>query len=444
MWCLRRFHFILCKTHVRALLAVVIACLVGILAASWARGDADDEPAGYRTLPVNDPVSRLQAQLDRGQTKLEYHAKSGYLKSVLAQLKLPESSQSLVFSKTSFQRAFINPHRPRALYFNDDVYVGFVPKAPLLEIASVDPKLGTIFYTLDQQKTARPHFVRQTDDCLQCHQSGVTKDVPGLLMRSVYPDMEGQPILSAGTYSTTDQTPLSHRWGGWYVTGDCGRQVHMGNTICDDEDHPEQTDFSAGSNLINLRKHVKTAPYPRDTSDIVALMVFQHQQHLHNLITHAGYDVRLAIRDSEALDRALGEPPGQRSESTQHRIQSDCEPVVKAMLFSGEARLIDPVTGSSGFTQEFAARGPKDSKGRSLREFDLKHRLFKYPCSYLIYSEQFDALPPDARDYIYRRLWEVLTSRDTGRAFAHLTASDRAAILQILRETKKGLPGDWH
>jgi len=427
--------------------AAIVMCLLAgalaVLSPCRARADSDDEPIRYSNTPAGDPVAQLQKQLDHGEIGLTHDAKSGYLESLLKCLKVPVSSQGLVFSKTSFQRTLISPRKPRAIYFNDDTYVGFVQGGPVLELAAMDRDLGAVFYVLKQQESPRPRFVRQTSECLQCHESGMTRNVPGLLMRSVYPDLDGQPILSAGTFVSTDRSPLSQRWGGWYVTGACGRQRHMGNVICENEDHVEQTDFSAHANLTSLSKLVNTAPYLRDTSDAVALMVLAHQQQLHNLMTAASYETRIARRDNDALNKALRDPPGRRSESFQHRVTSACEPLVKAMLFCGEARLAEPVHGVSGFDREFAARGPRDSHGRSLRDFDLTGRLFRYPCSYLIYSDQFDGLPDEARQYTYRRLWEVLTGRDDSAIFANLSDEDREAILQILRETRKDLPAYW-
>ncbi|MHC5544150.1 hypothetical protein ACYOEI_38475, partial [Singulisphaera rosea] len=101
------------------------------------------------------------------------------------------------------------------------------------------------------------------------------------------------------------------------------------------------------------------------------------------------------------------------------------------------------VAGTSDFAREFAARGPRDPRGRSLREFDLERRLFKYPCSYLVYSEAFDALPGPAKTYLYTRLLDVLTGRDTSPAFARLSADDRRNTLEILLATKPGLPEAW-
>jgi hypothetical protein len=414
-----------------------------MLSARPAMAGSDDEPILYSKTAVHDPVARLQEQIDRGELKLNYDDAHGYLSSVLAALKIPASSQTLVFSKTSFQRNLISPHKPRALYFNDDVYIGWVREGSVLEVASMDRRQGTLFYTLKQEKSAKPRFVRQTYDCLQCHESGMSQGVPGLLMRSVYPDEEGQPILSAGTFVSSDQSPWRQRWGGWYVTGTHGGMRHMGNVILADEEHPEQLDVNFGANLTDLCQRIKTAPYLAPTSDIVALMVLEHQTNLHNLMTKADYETRIALRDQQAMNQALKEKPDYRSPSTTHRIQSACEPLVRAMLFAGEAKLTYPVQGTSAFAREFATLGPFDKEGRSLRQFDLTRRLFKYPCSYLIYSEQFDALPAEAKSYVYRRLWEVLNGSDTSTPFSSLTEQDRSAILQILRESKRDLPGYW-
>ncbi|HET6251621.1 MAG TPA: hypothetical protein VFE47_28305 [Tepidisphaeraceae bacterium] len=420
-----------------------VMCLALLATAVIAQADSDDAPPGYITAQPHDPAARLQEQLDAGKTKLDYDARFGYLPALLKSLKIPTSSQGLVFSRTSFQRTLISPHNPRALYFNDDSYVGYVPGGSVVEVATMDPRLGTVFYTLDQHKSAKPKLVRQTYECMQCHQSGATNHVPGLLLRSVYPDLAGDPILTAGTFASNEQSPICQRWGGWYVTGKCGRQTHMGNVTCSDEEHPDKTDFAPTSNLTTLDKRVDRSAYLRDSSDAAALMVLAHQTHLHNLMTAANYEVQSALRDSDAMNAALHQPPGERSEGTMRRIHGACEPVVRAMLFCGEAKLSDPITGTTEFARDFAAPGPRDSLGRSLRDIDLTHRLFKYPCSYLIYSEQFDGLPAVAKQCIYRRLWQVLTGREDDPAFDCLAEADRNAVMQILRETKKDLPEDW-
>jgi hypothetical protein len=214
----------------------------------------------------------------------------------------------------------------------------------------------------------------------------------------------------------------------------------MANVVALNKDDAETTDFSAGTNLTDLSKKVDLSPYLSRHGDVVAMMVLEHQTFLHNLITRANFLTRAALADAVEMNKALGRPLDYRSESTVGRINNAVEPLVRGMLFSEETKLTDRVVGTSGFQKEFEARGPRDAKGRSLREFDLRTRMFRYPCSYLIYGESFDALPPEARERFYARLGEVLTGADRSKEFEHLSDADRRAILEILLATKKGLP----
>lgn len=400
----------------------------------------DRDPINYATAAADNPVTALQRRIDRGEAKLKFVDDHGYLPAVLKELGVPPSSQVLVFSKTSFQRERITPKTPRALYFNDDVYVGFCLRGDVLEFSAADPNLGTAFYTLDQEPDARPRFIRQRDNCLSCHASTATGGAPGHLVRSVYPDRLGLPILAAGTFRTDHTSPLKERWGGWYVTGTHGDQKHLGNRVAEDRKNPEAEDNAGGQNVTELRSRFTVANYLTPHSDLVALMVFEHQTEGHNRIARAMVQTRQALHYEECLNRDLKEPPGKKWESTTRRIEAAGEALVKYLLFSGEARLTDPVAGTADFAKEFAARGPFDAKGRSLRQFDLATRLFKYPCSYLVYSKAFAALPAPVKEHVLKRLHEVLTGKDKSEAFAHLSAADRTAVLEILRETLPDLP----
>jgi hypothetical protein len=402
----------------------------------------DDDIIQYSAAPKDDPIAKLQERINKGEVKLEYALPQGYLLSVLKELQIPLSSQVLVFSKTSFQQHLISPDAPRALYFNDDVYIGWVQGGDVVEASSVDPEKGAMFYTLDQRKSATPKFVRR-EECIQCHASPNTLGVPGHIVRSVYPDKVGIPQLQAGSFRTDDTSPFKERWGGWYVTGTHGSQRHMGNNIVTDKDHPDNLNLDLGANVTNLWKWVDLAPYVRPHSDIVALMVLEHQVRMHNLLTRANWETRMAINQQEAMNRALGLPLGQLSDATHRRINGTVESMLKYMLFSEEAKLVEPVKGTSGFEEEFVKKGPRDRNGRSLRDFDLKTRIFRYPCSFLIYSEAFDSLPTLAQEHAYRRLWEVLTGQDKSKEFSSLNSSDREAIFQILLDTKQNLPDYW-
>jgi hypothetical protein len=396
----------------------------------------------YSKAPVDDRFTRLQKRIASGEVKLEFDERHGYLRSMLAALQVPIESQVLVFSKTSFQAPRISPRTPRALYFNDEVSVGWVPGGEVLELAAEDPRQGVIFYTLDQEKTARPRIDRR-GECLQCHASGGTLGVPGLVVRSVFPERSGMPLFHAGGFVTDHRSPLKERWGGWYVTGTHGDQTHMGNVFSEDRDHPERIDRAKGVNLTSLAGRFDTAAYLSPHSDIVALLVLEHQTRMTNLLTRVGFETRMALHDQKAINRALGEPEDALGESATRRINNAAEVLVKYMLFADEAPLAAPVRGTSAFAKEFAGCGPRDGRGRSLREFDLERRIFRYPCSYMIYSAAFDELPGAARDRVYRRAWEVLTGADQTPVFARLSKEDRAAVLEVLRATKKGLPEYW-
>jgi hypothetical protein len=397
----------------------------------------------YETRALTDPVTRIAAQLRRGEVKLDYNPQTGYLAAVLKLLQVPVSSQVLVYSKTSFQAPRISPQTPRALYYNDNVAVGYVKGGDVLEIAAIDPQAGAVFFTLDTEQVPNPRIERRTNDCLQCHQSGGTLGIPGLMVRSVYPDRNGQPMFQAGSFVTDHRSPLQQRWGGWYVTGTSGSQEHMGNAVIEEGQSPDSI-VGKGSNVTDLKWRFDESAYLSSHSDIVALMVLEHQTRMSNLITRVNYETRMAILEQSTMNRELKEPPDYMSDSVKHRIASAAEEIVKYMLFTDEAAILSEIKGTSAFTSEFARKGPTDHLGRSLRDLDLKHRMFRYPCSYLIYSEAFDGLADEAKQYVYRRLWEVLSGHDQSKPFARLSSTDRQNILAILRETKKDLPEYWN
>jgi hypothetical protein len=372
---------------------------------------------------ASDPIAELQQKVTGGQTKLEFEKDHGYLVSLLKALKVPVSSQTLVFSKTSLQSERISPKTPRAIYFNDDVYVAWVQGAGLIEIMSTDPEKGSVFYVLSQERSDRPQFERSSGhECSVCHyvREAAPKFVPRLLVSSVIPDVTGnvESAIPIET-ETTDQSPMKERWGGWYVTGTHGNQLHAGNTVLSRPTAAfsplPASALTASENVVDLSSRFDTRPYLTPHSDIVALMVLVHQKEVQNLIV-------LASSKGNAAARETGEP------------------LVKAMLFAGAAPLTAPVKGTSSFSAEFASQGPRDGRGRSLRDFDLQTRLFRYPLSYLIYSKSFDALPAGVKTFVYRRLREILSGEDKSKDFAYLTAADRSAILEILHTTKPDFP----
>ena len=393
---------------------------------------AGDPAIRYRELGQRNAVARLRDQLAAGTLHLAYDKTSGYLPAILKALDVPVSSQVLVFSKTSFQASRIYPHSPRAIYFNDSIAVGHVRGGDLLELTATDPDAGVVFFTLNQTEHAAPIITRQTDECLQCHASPRTLGVPGLVVRSVYPDRTGMPVGTAGSFSTDHRSPLEQRWGGWYVTGTHGASRHMGNQLATD---PKGTlDAEAGANVTDLNPFLNPGTHLTPHSDLVALMVLEHQVRITNLITRVGWETRLALADHASLS-GLNEPALEWSASVRRRIERPAEVLVHSLFMLDEHALAAPVAGTSGFAQAYSARGPHDTQRRSLYELDLNRRLYRHRFSPLIYSEQFAGLPPEVRDYIYRRLEAVLTGRDRTPDFATVSNAERVAILEILRET---------
>lgn len=395
-------------------------------------GGLDHPAIEYATRPVHNAVTELNARLQRRATGLTYAGNFGYVRSVLEALHVPIESQMVVFSKTSLQQAIISPQHPRSIFFNDSVAVGWVPGEPFVEVAVEDPQQGVIFYTLDQQPVDSPVFTRR-DACLNCHESYSSLGVPGTLVRSVFPDANGFALRRLGDFVSDHRSPFNERWGGWYVTGKSRALRHMGNRTFMNSDEAE-AGFD-GPDLASLESKFDTTSYLSPYSDVVALMVFDHQMHMINLITRVGWEVRFAKYEETAGSSENGKRPDMAG-----LVKSAANELVDYMLFVNEAPLPGPIQGTSGFTEGFSRRGPTDTKGRSLRQFDLEHRLMRYPCSYMIYSEAFDALPVEAKDEIYRRMWQILSGKEKAAKYQRLSLADREAVVQILRETKPGLP----
>jgi hypothetical protein len=390
-----------------------------------------DHPAiQYNQTPLHDRVTRVTQDIKSGKANITLRTDgTGALVSLLQTLGINQDSQVMVFSKTSFQASIISPRNPRAIYFNDDTMVGYVRGSGLLEVADMDPKQGFVFYSFDQQ--AKPPRFDRRDVCLQCHESKGTLGVPGIMVASVYPDADGMPAFRGAANLTDHRTRLEDRWGGWYVTGTHGDMRHLGNAVFHEPDHPEILDTRGTLNLTSLAKKFNPAGYLSATSDIVALMTLEHQTRMSDLLIRVGWASRVLEHDGSA------------DASARSRLDADIETLVTYMLFADEAPLQDPVQGASTFTQTFSERGPRDKQGRSLRDFDLKKRLFKYPLSYMVYSDAFDNLPVQVKDRIYKRVYDILTSKDPSPKFNRLYAEDRRAILDILRDTKPGLPLYW-
>ena len=425
--------------RVVAIIAVLALAVPYVRAQSL---DLDRSPINYSKGDAENPVAALSERLAKREFKLVRHDHLGYLPAVLEALDISKTSQCLVFSKTSLQQRVISPKTPRAIYFNDDVYVGYCQDGEVLEVSAADAKLGTAYYTL-YQEAARPKLARQTDNCLQCHGSTATHGYPGHLIRSLKVDGSGYPHFSAGSFRTDTTSPFNERWGGWYVTGTHGDAKHLGNVCFTKEEADDAGPKDAGQNVVDLAKRFNVDGYLSPHSDIVALLVLEHQTDMHNRICRAALDARMALEEQRTLNVEMGEKPDHEWASTKSRLDRAAEEVADGLVFKGEPRLAAPVKGTSGFTEEFAIRPPRDKSDRSLRTFDLKTRLFLHPVSYLIYSKSFRSLPKPVRDRALAKLHELLTTPKLPKDYLSLAAADRPAILEIVRETVPDLPECW-
>lgn len=393
------------------------------------RYDTDYPAMNYSGEAKHNRVARLQERLEKGEAKLEFVPGRGYLDSLIKNLGIDPSSQLLIYSKTSLQSDYIRGATPRALYFNDDSSVTWEDGAPLIEIAAMDSQLGPVFYSLQNHAdNASPRgFDREGSRCLNCHDryGMMGGGVPIFVETSSLVDVGGLILKPDDVITVDDDTPIAQRWAGWYVTGHSGSQVHLGNIQVHSVKELDNLDRVRKINLDSLDGLFDTKPYITGKSDIVALLVLEHESTIYNMIT------RMRFRASKVqLEN------GQMSARDAHMEQVMSDKLLQAMMFVGAAQFGDRISGSSGFDVWFQKQGPWDTRGRSLRELDLKTRLFKYPLSFLIYSPAFDALPDNMRNRVYERLAEVLTGADTSGTFAAISLSERQTILEILKDTK--------
>ncbi len=420
-----------------------IQLMLGVLAAGWAgvAGAADVEmfeqsPMNYSATTPHDAITRLQAQL--GNAGPAGNSDRDLVAGLLRELQIPVESQVVVFSRTSFQRRRISPERPRALYFNDDVYIGWVP-AGLVEVTAIDPQLGPVFYTLDPLEARTNYaqsFIRDSD-CLRCHGGTFVRDIPGVFVRSLYADATGEPLLQGGSQVVDFRTPFAERWGGWYVTGKHGVALHRGNVFTRVVDGELNVDFKRGANITDLSGFFDTKRYLTNSSDIVALLVLEHQTAMQNAITSAGMHCRRMLEYQQTLQKELKEPVTEELayDSVRSVFKGAVQDLVDDLLFRGEAVMPEGLEGSPGFQSAFQRNARRDAEGRSLKDFSLQGHLFENRCSYLIYSDSFLALPELLKKRVYARLQEVLTAPQAEPRYAYLDRPERVRILKILRAT---------
>lgn len=403
------------------------------------------EPIRYSDSTAFTAITRIAARIAEGEKLLTGTTDRDVLRELLDLLNIPVESQVLVYSKTSAQNNLISPRTPRAIYFSDNAYVGWVQRGNI-ETITFDEKLGVVFHMihLTKRQSGKPPGITRDRSCLDCHGGSATSGFPGPVVRSVYPTESGLPLFHAGSFRTDDTSPLDERWGGWYVTGSSEGQEHLGNILVEEGGEGEVVVEKIVTEPVeDLSVHISTDPYPGGgSSDIVSLMVLEHQKRVHNALVQANLTVRQMLYRHERMREAFGEPKDAPPTDTNLRILvHQAERVVETLLFKDEFDMGSAgIDGSSGFVDMFESKALKDSDQRSLRDLRLYERLFKYRCSYMIYSEAFDHLPPLLKETILARLSVVLKGEANGDGFDYLGDSERERIVNILSET---LPGGW-
>lgn len=427
------------------LYAFASALALGVATAARGQGGPDYErpPIAYSAATPADAVATLRQRITDGEFTWP-GGERALLAAVLSELQVPVASQVAVFSRTSLQRGRIRPARPRVIYFSDTVYVGWVPGG-LIELTAIDPRLGPVFYTLEAPvREGAPATLVRDAECLRCHGGTFVRDVPGVFVRSIFPDASGEPLLRFGTLVVDDQTPFAERWGGWYVTGYHGKTPHRGNAFAADAGG-ELAFTPAAARPDDLSGLIDASPYLALTSDVVALLVLEHQTALQNVLTRAAFAARRMIAYQRSLQRQFREPESDEPafDSVRSVFRGSAQEIVDRLLCRGEAPLPAGIVGAPAFRAAWREGAPRDAAGRSLRDLQLEGRLLRHRCSPLIYSEMFAVLPEPLRVLVFAQLDAALAEGESGGRYAYLPAGERRAIREILRATHPEAARRW-
>lgn len=415
--------------------SLLACCLTGLALSGGHAQVYEESPIRYSRRTPGDIAADWRRSLPMGEPEFDQSSPKAFLRSVLDELGISPESQLLVFSTTSFQNKKIDGARPRALYFNENHYVGFVQGGPL-ELVTTDSRMGLNFYTMTVPKPndLRGPTLHRDPACITCHAGNSQSDFPGLMALSVFSTEEGSQVLQGTTHVVDDTLDVANRWGGWYVTGKTGGARHRGNAYyvpTSDREADPAIDKDFGLTVNELSGLLDMKPYLAKTSDVVALLVFEHQIHAHNQLVEAFGRSRIAIyADDEYM------AGGELQPKTLAVMDDEIEDLLDVMLFTEEADLSEhQVEGSTAFQTAFKENALTDKEGRSLKDFELDGRLFEHRLSYMIYSEAFGHLPDQFQERFFARLDEVLDGSPEEDRFTHLPVEERQAIRSILKAT---------
>lgn len=388
-----------------------------------------EPPHKYLEHRPQDRFARLQKQIESGEIRLDTTDDKTFLHSLLKALDVPVSSQLLVFSASSLQSEIINPRNPRALYFSEDLYLGFVPGGKI-EIIAMDPEMGAMFYIFERLRPGGgvPPITR-SDKCFNCHAGNATKRVPGLIAESLLPMLSGASLETYRRDEQGHQIPLDKRFGGWHLTGKHHLKENLANLMGRTSSSRgfEKTRVEPGQ-MSDLNLHL------RPTSDILPHLLHEHQIGFENRVFHAAYVMR----------QLLAEGRGSLSMAAKPEVEKLAEELARYILFVDEAELpTEGIEGDPEFIQEFQRNKKSVSAGPSLKDFDLKNRIFKYRASYMLYTDSWQKLPLMLRERVYFKMAEGLRDQNPNPVYTHLPVEEKRAIRAIMKETVPGLPTWW-
>jgi len=331
------------------------------------------EPAFAPWKTSRDPVAILWERISLGQVRMDVASPQAFLRQLLLELEIPVASQVLVFSKTSLQNSLISPATPRAIDFSEEAYAGWCQDG-LFELIGIDPENGPQFYTLSfpYLRGEKPELAT-SETCVSCHESSRTEGVKGMLVRSVYTDENRATAASRRQFRQRTRESIARALGRLvcHRTPRCGSAHGQRDRPRDRERSPsrphQRRECDRPGELLPTR------PYLTNSSDLVALMVLEHQCTMHNLITGAGRSTREAMARQRDLQKAFGEPVTDVPEgSAAGVIHNQAEKLLKHLLYCGEYALQDDgVDGGDAFQEAFRSNRHESKDGRSLKDFQL-------------------------------------------------------------------------
>jgi len=404
---------------VRYVLLLALLLLADNAEAARRVRDFEKAPHNYWTRPLTDRFTQFKTALESGKLSLDRSSEKAFVVSLLKALNISPATQTLVYSTTSLQLRRISPRNPRALYFNEDVYVGWVPGGQI-EIASIDPALGGIFYIFDIPRGREaPIRIERSTRCFNCHAEFEIGRIPGLLIKSVIPGPGGGSLESFRGDQTGHSIPFKDRFGGWHLTGKHGITEHWGNLVGE----LSPTGLKKYANPPGRQFRWET--YPVATSDVLAQLLHEHQVGFVNRAVKATYDVRGAL--------VKGDAKGQ--------IVQHADILTRYLLFTNEVRLpTGGIEGDPALKAHFLKNARKTKLGVSLRQFNLRTHLFKYRCSYMIHSVTFSGLPGPLKKRVLLNLRAALDPVKSHPASGHIPAGEKKAIGLILASTLDNYP----